>query len=78
MQILPGPGLLAGLRLRLLAQLLQSRPGVFRPIVVRGETRQVSADQSVHRGIALGGIAADRSENLLVKAQSDVPHNHSL
>src|SRR5579864_3484333 len=78
MQILPGPGFLAEPALRLCAQLPQSRPGALCPILVRGETGQVLTDQSVHSGVAFGGMAANGGQDILVHAESDVLHDHSI
>src|SRR5882724_4605501 len=78
MQILAGPRFLAELPLRFRAQLPQSRPGPLGPILVRGETGQKLTDQSVHRGVAFGGMAANRSQDILVYAERDILHDHSI
>lgn len=49
------------------AQLPQSHSGAPCPILVRGETGQVTADQSVHREVALGGEAANSSKDVFVR-----------
>ena len=78
MQILAGPRFLAESPVRLRAQLPQSRPGALRPVLVRGETGQVLTDQSVNGGIAFGGVSANGSQDVLVHAERDILHDHSL
>src|SRR5260370_32713121 len=78
MQILAGPRFLAQLPLRSRTQLPQSRPGALCPILVRGETGQVLTDQSVNGGVAFGGMAANSSQDILVYAERDILHDHSI
>lgn len=78
MQIFPGPGLLAETPLRLRTQLPQSRPGALGPILVRGKTRQVLTDQRVNGGVVFGGMAANSGQDVLVYAERDILHDHSI
>jgi len=78
MQVLTGPRFLAEPALRLRAQLPQSRSGAPGPILVRGETGQVLTDQSVDGRIAFGSMAAHCSQDILVYAERDVLHSHSI
>src|SRR5579863_6163830 len=78
MQIFPGPGLLAEPALRLRAQLPQSRPGALCAILMRGETSQVLPDQRVYGGVAFRGMAANGSQDILVHAESNILHDHSI
>ena len=78
MQIFPGLRLLAKPPLGLRAQLPQSRAGALCPILVGGETGQVLTDQSVHGGVAFGGMSANGGKNILVYAEGDILHYHSI
>ena len=78
MQILPGPRFLAESPPGLRAQLPQSRPGALCPVLVRGETGQVGADQSVNGGVAFGGMTANSSQDIFVYAERDILHYHSI
>jgi len=78
MQLLSGTRSLAEAPRRLRAQLTQPRSSALGPILVRGEIRQVLADQSVNTGVALGGVAANNRQDIFVYAEGDILHNHNI
>src|SRR5271166_1438413 len=78
MQVFPGPRFLAKLAFSLFAQLPQPRPGAICAAFVRGEICQVFADQSIDAGVALRGMAPNGVEHVLIQAESDVLHEHSI
>src|ERR1035437_3001711 len=43
-----------------------------------GEIRQVFTHQRVHAGVVFGGVPADGGQNVVIHAESDVPHMHSI
>lgn len=64
MQTVARPGFPSEAALGLVAQLTQSRPGLTRPILVLGQICEIFTDQRVHRGVSLGGMPANNSEDI--------------
>ena len=77
-QICPGPGFLAKPTLRFIAQLPESRPSVLCPALVCGEICQVLPDQSVNGRIMFGGMPTKGDQDVLIYAESDLLHKHSI
>jgi len=45
---------------------------------MRGETGQILTDQSVYGGIAFSGMATNSGQDILVDAERDILHDHSI
>src|SRR5271157_1199082 len=43
-----------------------------------GEICQVFTHQRVNAGVVFGGVPADGGQNVVIHAESDVPHMHSI
>lgn len=78
MQVFPGPRFLTQAPRGLSAQLPQTSPRPIRPILMGGQSRQVVPDQGVDGGVTFSGMTANGSQNVLVDAERDVLHLHSI
>src|SRR5262245_20637897 len=78
MQFFPRPGLLSKASSGLFAQLPQSRLGAAGTVRVGREVSQVFPDQSIDRGVPFGGVPPNGGQDILVHAQRNILHEHSI
>ena len=78
MQILASPGFLAEPALRLFAQLPKSHAGATCLVLLLGEVCEVLTDECVHRGVSLSGMPASSGKHLVIYAERNVLHLHSV
>jgi hypothetical protein len=64
--------------LGLFTQLPQPGSSAAGTVPMSGEIRQVLTHQRVHAGVVLGGVPADGGQNVVIHAESDVSHMHSI
>src|ERR1035438_3162498 len=78
MQTVACPGLSAKPPSRPGAQFTKFRARAAGAILLRGQIRQILANQGIHARIPLGSVPADHRQNLFVHAERNVLHKHSI